>query len=88
MRGALIAFACAGLQLAVTVQSRGWLFTLPLVAIVAIVVMPDRLRVAAAAVLPVGGALVADPPAACRLPGLLGSRAQPRRLPEPGTLRS
>ncbi|HUA07071.1 MAG TPA: O-antigen ligase family protein [Solirubrobacteraceae bacterium] len=57
-RGALIAFAGAGLQLAVVVQSRGWLFTLPLVAVVALAVMPDRLRVAAAAVLPVAGALV------------------------------
>jgi O-Antigen ligase len=53
LRGVLIAFACAGLQLAVTVQSRGWLFTLPLVLIVAIAVVPDRLRVAAAAVFPV-----------------------------------
>jgi len=53
LRGALIAFACAGLQLAVIVQSRGWLFTLPLVAIVAIVLLRDRLRVAAAAVIPV-----------------------------------
>jgi hypothetical protein len=53
LRGALIAFACAGLQLAVIVQSRGWLFTLPLVAIAAIVLMRDRLRVAAAAVIPV-----------------------------------
>ncbi len=53
LRGALIAFACAGLQLAVIVQSRGWLFTLPLVAIVAIVLARDRLRVAAAAVIPV-----------------------------------
>jgi tetratricopeptide (TPR) repeat protein len=58
LRGALIAFACAGLQLAVTVQSRGWLFTLPLVAIVAIIVIPDRLRVAATAVLPAAGAVV------------------------------
>ena len=58
VRGALIAFACAGLQLAVIVQSRGWLFTLPLVAIVAIVVLPDRLRVAGTAVLPVAGALL------------------------------
>ena len=58
VRGALIAFACAGLQLAVIVQSRGWLFTLPLVAIVAIVVIPDRLRVATTAVLPVAGALL------------------------------
>ncbi|HUA70463.1 MAG TPA: O-antigen ligase family protein [Solirubrobacteraceae bacterium] len=53
LRGVLIAFACAGLQLAVIVQSRGWLFTLPLIAIVAIVLLPDRLRVAAAAVIPV-----------------------------------
>jgi hypothetical protein len=58
VRGVLIAFACAGLQLGVIVQSRGWLFTLPLVAIVAILVLPDRLRVAAAAVLPVAGALL------------------------------
>jgi hypothetical protein len=53
LRGALIGFACAGLQLAVIVQSRGWLFTLPLVAIVAIVLLPDRLRVTAAALVPV-----------------------------------
>jgi O-Antigen ligase len=58
VRGALVAFACAGLQLAVTVQSRGWLFTLPLVAIVAIIVIPDRLRTMAAAVLPAAGALL------------------------------
>jgi hypothetical protein len=58
LRGALIAAACAGLQLAVIVQSRGWLFTLPVVAIVAIVLVPDRLRVTAAAVLPVIGTLV------------------------------
>src|SRR5262249_51977901 len=56
--GLLLAFACAGLQLAVSVQSRGWLFTLPLVALVAIVVLPDRLRVAATAVLPIVGTLV------------------------------
>ncbi len=58
LRGALIAAACAGLQLAVIVQSRGWLFTLPFVAIVAIAVVPDRLRTTAAAVLPVIGTLV------------------------------
>ena len=56
VRGLLIAFACAALQLGVIVQSRGWLFTLPLVAIVAIVILPERLRVAAVAVLPVAGA--------------------------------
>lgn len=52
VRGALIGFAGAGLQLAVIVQSRGWLFTLPLVLIAAIVLLPDRLRVAAAGVVP------------------------------------
>ena len=55
VRGLLIAFACAGLQLAVVVQSRGWLFTLPLVAIAHAPRPPDRLRVVAAAVLPVAG---------------------------------
>ena len=60
VRGLLLAGAAAELDLAITVQSRGWLFTLPLVALVAIVVSPARLRVTAAAVLPVvGSALVA-----------------------------
>ena len=58
LRGALIATACAGLQLGLIVQSRGWLFTLPLIVIVGIVLVPDRLRVAAAASLPVIAALV------------------------------
>jgi hypothetical protein len=58
LRGGLLAFACAGLQLALIVQSRAWLFTLPLIALAAIVLLPDRLRVTAAAVLPVGATLV------------------------------
>jgi O-Antigen ligase len=58
LRGLLLAFACAGLQLAVVVQSRGWLFTLPLVALVGIAIVPDRLRVMAAAVLPMAATLV------------------------------
>jgi O-antigen ligase len=58
LRGVLLAFACASLQLAVIVQSRGWLFTLPLIALVAIVLVPDRLRVLASAVLPVAGAAI------------------------------
>ena len=53
LRGVLIAFASAALQLDVIVQSRGWLFTLPLIAIAAVVLLPDRLRVTAAAVIPV-----------------------------------
>jgi hypothetical protein len=58
LRGLLLAFATAELQLALTGQSRGWLFTLPLVLIAAIVVVPDRLRVTAAAILPTVGAAV------------------------------
>ncbi len=48
VRGFLVASACAELQLAVSVQSRGWLFTLPVVLIVAAAVSADRLRAAAA----------------------------------------
>jgi hypothetical protein len=59
LRGLLLAFATAELQLALTVQSRGWLFTLPLVAIAAIAIVPDRLRVTTAAVLPAAGAAIA-----------------------------
>jgi O-Antigen ligase len=58
LRGALLAAAAAGLQLAVIVQSRGWLFTLPLVALVAIAVVRDRIRFVAAAALPVIAVLV------------------------------
>jgi hypothetical protein len=58
LRGALVATASAGLQLAMTVQSRGWLFTLPLVLIIWIVLARDRLRVIAAAVLPTVALLI------------------------------
>lgn len=57
MRGLMLAFACGGLQLALIVQSRGWLFTLPLVALVGIIVVKDRLRVTVAVILPVAGTL-------------------------------
>ncbi len=58
LRGVLTVTACAGLQLGVIVQSRGWLFTLGLVALFAVVVVRDRLRFAAAAVLPVLAAVI------------------------------
>ena len=58
LRGTLIGVACAGLQLAVVGQSRGWLFTLPLVAVVSIAVLSDRLRVVAAAILPIAAAVI------------------------------
>jgi O-Antigen ligase len=52
VRGLLITMACAELQLALLAQSRGWLFTLPLVAIATFAVAPDRLRLTGALVLP------------------------------------
>jgi hypothetical protein len=58
LRGLLVAFAAVSLQLATIVESRGWLFTLPLIALAAIVIVPDRLRVAATAVIPVVAALI------------------------------
>jgi len=61
LRGGLLAIACAGLQLAVLGQSRGWLFTLPLVVVAAIALQRDRLRVAAAALIPVLATLAARP---------------------------
>jgi hypothetical protein len=58
VRGTLIAVACASLQLCVLGQSRGWLFTFPLVILAAVAVVPDRLRFAAAAVLPLAATLL------------------------------
>jgi O-Antigen ligase len=61
LRGLLLAVGCGGLQLALLCQSRGWLFTLPIVAVLGIAVVRDRLRVVVAAVLPVAGTLAAMP---------------------------
>ncbi len=58
LRGLLLALACGELQLALIVESRGWLFTLPLVVVLAILVSSDRLRLAAMAALPIIGALI------------------------------
>jgi O-antigen ligase len=58
LRGVLLAIACEGVQLALLAESRGWLFTLPLVLLVGLVVVRDRLRIAVAAIIPVIGALV------------------------------
>ena len=57
LRGLLSALACADLQLALTVQSRGWLFTLPIVGLVSLFLLQDRLRVCAAVLIPVAGTL-------------------------------
>ncbi|HEX3835285.1 MAG TPA: O-antigen ligase family protein [Solirubrobacteraceae bacterium] len=59
LRGLLVAFAGAALQLAIAGQSRGWLFTLPLVLVLALVVVPERLRVMAAALIPAAAAALA-----------------------------
>lgn len=59
LRGVLLALACGELQLAVLTQSRGWLFTLPLIVIATIAAVRDRLRVGIATLLPVAGTLVA-----------------------------
>jgi hypothetical protein len=53
LRGTLVACASASLQLCVTGQSRGWLFTLPPVLVVSIAISRDRLRVAAVAMFPI-----------------------------------
>ncbi len=58
LRGLLAALACADLQMALIVQSRGWLFTLPLIAVVAIFAVQDRLRAVAATLIPVAGTVV------------------------------
>jgi len=58
LRGLLVAFAGSSLQMAILGQSRGWLFTLPIVVVLVAVVARDRLRLAAVAVIPVVVALL------------------------------
>ncbi len=57
LRGLLLAISCGGAQLALLGESRGWLFTLPFVLLAAIIVVPNRLRTAALALLPIGATL-------------------------------
>jgi O-antigen ligase len=52
IRGLLIAGACVDMQLALMGQSRGWLLTLPLVLLIAVVLMRGRIRFVLAALLP------------------------------------
>jgi hypothetical protein len=52
LRVAALVIAAVCLQLAVLGQSRGWLFTLPIMAIVALLIAPGRLRLIAAALAP------------------------------------
>lgn len=57
LRGGLVAIACVSLQLSLMGQSRGWLFTLPFVVLASIAVAHDRMRVAAAALIPIAAVL-------------------------------
>ncbi len=61
LRGLLVGSACASLQIAVLAQSRGWLFTLPLVLVITVAVVPDRLRFMATALLPAAATAIAAP---------------------------
>jgi hypothetical protein len=58
LRALLLACGVATLQLTLLAESRGWLFTLPLVLVLAFVLVPDRLRFAAAAILVGAGTLL------------------------------
>jgi hypothetical protein len=62
LRGFLLAAAAADLMMATTVQSRGWLFTLPIVGLFVALVAGERLRSAIVALLPAAGTLVAIKP--------------------------
>jgi O-antigen ligase len=61
LRGLLLALAAAGLQASVLCESRGWLFALPIVALLAVVVVPGRVRLALWALPPLAGAALALP---------------------------
>ncbi len=62
LRGLLIALSCASLQLCVLGQSRGWLFTLPLVVLAALLVVRDRLRFVVTAIIPIAATAAAIHP--------------------------
>jgi tetratricopeptide (TPR) repeat protein len=63
LRGLLLALAAAALQLSVLCESRGWLFALPIVLVLSLVLVPaaDRLRLALWALLPFAGSALALP---------------------------
>ncbi len=61
LRPLLLAFAAAGCQAAVLCESRGWLFALPVVLVVAVAVMPARVRFVLWSLPPLAGAALALP---------------------------
>jgi tetratricopeptide (TPR) repeat protein len=61
LRGVLLAFAAASLQLSVLCESRGWLLSLPIVLVLAFVLVPGRVRLALWTLPPFAGAALALP---------------------------
>ncbi|HEX5146885.1 MAG TPA: O-antigen ligase family protein [Conexibacter sp.] len=61
LRGLLLALGAAALQLSVLCASRGWLFALPIVVVLAFALVPGRVRLALWALPPTLGTLVALP---------------------------
>jgi hypothetical protein len=61
LRGPLLALATAGLQAAVLCESRGWLFALPVVALIALALVPQRVRFVLWTLPPLAGGLLALP---------------------------
>lgn len=61
LRAVLVALATAALQTAVLCASRGWLFSLPVLLVIAFALVPGRLRLALWSLLPAAGTLLALP---------------------------
>lgn len=61
LRGPLLAGATAALCAAVLCESRGWLFTLPVVALLALALVPGRVRLALWSLLPLAATALAAP---------------------------
>jgi tetratricopeptide (TPR) repeat protein len=61
LRGALLALATAGLDAAVLSESRGWLFSLPLVALATLLLVPGRVRLVLWSLPPLAGTLLTLP---------------------------
>jgi tetratricopeptide (TPR) repeat protein len=61
LRALLLALAAASLQLSVLCESRGWLFALPIVLVLTLVLVPQRVRLALWALPPIAGSALALP---------------------------
>jgi hypothetical protein len=61
LRALLLALGAAGLQASVLCESRGWLFSLPIVLALTLTLVPGRVRLVLWALAPFGGTLLALP---------------------------